>query len=163
MLRRSSTGGAIRAMAETAVPFRVLPDLSESTREFWTAGASGKLCFQHCEACGVIQHPPSPICFQCHAKRLAWKPVSGRATVATFTVNYQPWMPGPPLPWIIAIVEIEEDPKVRLTTGLVKLAPEAVSIGMPVRVCFEHHADPDGDVWIPFFEPDPARAVQGGR
>ena len=27
-------------------------------------------------------------------------------------------------------------------------------IGMAVRVVFEHHADPDGDVWLPLFEPD---------
>jgi hypothetical protein len=27
---------------------------------------------------------------------------------------------------------------------------------MPVRVVFEHHPDPDGDVWIPLFEPDGA-------
>ena len=24
---------------------------------------------------------------------------------------------------------------------------------MPVRVTFEHHPDPDGDVYIPLFEP----------
>jgi len=37
---------------------------------------------------------------------------------------------------------------------LVNLDPDAVVIGMPVRVTFEHHPDPDGDVWIPLFEPD---------
>ncbi len=150
-------------MAQASVPFRVLPDLSESTREFWTGGAHGELRFQHCDACGVIQHPPSPICFACHSKRLAWKPVSGRATVASFTINHQPWMPGPPLPWIIAIVEIEEDPKVRLTANLVNIAVEQVAIDLPVRAIFEHHPDPEGDVWIPLFEPDPARVRSGAR
>jgi uncharacterized OB-fold protein len=149
-------------MAQPEVPFRVLPDLSEPTREFWTGGARGELCFLHCEDCGVIIHPPSPICFQDHSKRLAWRAVSGRATVASYTLNYQPWMPGPPLPWIIAIVEIEEDPRVRLTTNLVNVAPERVEIGMPVRALFEHHPDPDGDVWIPLFEPDP-RPAPGRR
>ncbi len=150
-------------MAEASVPFRVLPDLSESTREFWTAGARGELRFLHCLDCGVILHPPTPICFQCRSKRLAWKPVSGRAAVASYTINHQPWMPGPPLPWIIAIVEIEEDPKVRLTTNLVGIAPAEVSIGLPVRVCFEHHASPEGDVWLPLFEPDPSRRRPGAR
>jgi hypothetical protein len=32
-----------------------------------------------------------------------------------------------------------------------------VRIGMPLRVRFEHHADPQGDVWLPLFEPDPTR------
>jgi uncharacterized OB-fold protein len=73
--------------------------------------------------------------------------------VATFTVNHQPWMPGPELPYVVAIVEIDEDPTVRLTTNIVGCAPEEVQIGMPVRVAFEHHPDPDGDVWLPLFTP----------
>ena len=79
--------------------------------------------------------------------------VSGRATLATFSVNHQPWMPGPELPYIVAIVEIVEQPSVRLTTNLVNCAPDA-RIEMPVRVTFEHHPDPDGDIYIPLFEPD---------
>jgi uncharacterized OB-fold protein len=65
-------------------------------------------------------------------------------------------MPGPELPYVVAIVEIEEDPSVRLTTNIVNIEPGDVRIGMPVRAVFEHHADDDeGDVWIPLFEPDP--------
>ena len=79
--------------------------------------------------------------------------VSGRATVATFTVNYQPWMPGPDLPYVVAIVEIEEQPSVRLTTNIVNCPPEDVHIGMKVQVVFEHRDDGDEDVWIPQFEP----------
>jgi uncharacterized OB-fold protein len=66
-------------------------------------------------------------------------------------------MPGPELPYVVAIVEIEEDPSVRLTTNIVNVEPRDVWIGMPVRVVFEHHADDAGDVWIPLFEPDPER------
>jgi uncharacterized OB-fold protein len=58
---------------------------------------------------------------------------------------------------VVAIVEIEEDPCVRLTTNIVNIEPRDVRIGMPVRVVFEHHADEAGDVWIPLFEPDPER------
>jgi uncharacterized OB-fold protein len=83
--------------------------------------------------------------------------VSGRARIATFTVNHQPWMPGPALPYVVAIVEIDEQPDVRLMTNVVGCPPEAVRIGMPVRVVFEHHPDPDGDVWLPLFEPDAGR------
>ena len=100
-------------------------------------------------------HPPAPVCPRDWGADLAWTPVSGRARVATFTVNHQAWMPGPPLPYVVAIVEIEEQPDVRLMTNVVGCAPEDVRIGMPVRVAFEHHPDPGGDVWIPLFEPDP--------
>jgi uncharacterized OB-fold protein len=59
------------------------------------------------------------------------------------------------LPYIVAIVEIVEQPSVRLTTNLVNCAPDDARIEMPVRVTFEHHPDPDGDVYIPLFEPVP--------
>jgi uncharacterized OB-fold protein len=139
-----------------AQPFRLLPDLSDRNRRFWTSGGDGRLELLCCEECGHFVHPPAPICPRDYSKRLAWKPVSGRATVATFTVNHQPWMPGPELPYVVAIVELAEQPSVRLTTNIVGCAPDAVRIGMPVRVVFEHHPDPGGeDVWLPLFEPDP--------
>ena len=141
-------------MADVDVPFRILPNLNERNRDFWTAGARGELRFWRCQDCGFYIHPPSPICPQCRSKRMKTEAVSGKATVATFTVNYQPWMPGPELPYIVAIVEIAEQPSVRLTTNLVNCAIDDVHIGMPVRVSFEHHPDPDGDVYLPLFEPE---------
>ena len=75
--------------------------------------------------------------------------MSGRARVATFTVNHQPWYPGMDPPYVIAIVEIEEQADVRLMTNIVSCDVEDVKIGMPVTVRFEHQ----DDVWIPLFEP----------
>lgn len=146
------------AMSATEVPFRILPRLDDRNRHFWTGGAQGQLRFLRCEECGTLVHPPAPLCPVDHSKHLQPTPVSGRATLATFTVNHQAWMPGPELPYIVAIVEIEEQPSLRLTTNLVGCAPEDARIGMPVRVIFEHHPDAVGDVWIPLFEPDPERA-----
>ena len=65
-------------------------------------------------------------------------------------------MPGPELPYVIAIVELPEQAGLRLTTNVVGCAPEDVRIGMPMRVVFEHHPDPDGDVFIPLFAPESA-------
>jgi hypothetical protein len=135
------------------VPFRILPELTERNRFFWTAGERGELCFLTCNACDQLIHPPQPLCPRCHAKELAPRAVSGRARVHTFTVNHQAWMPGPELPYVVAIVEIEEDPSVRLTTNVVGCTPDSIRIGMPVQVIFEHHADPAGDVWLPLFTP----------
>jgi uncharacterized OB-fold protein len=75
--------------------------------------------------------------------------VSGRATVMTFTLNHQPWVPAPDHPYAIAIVELEEQEGLRLTTNVVNCPAEEVRIGMPVRVVFEQH----DDVWVPLFEP----------
>jgi uncharacterized OB-fold protein len=141
-------------VTDTAVPFRILPRLDDRNRGFWTSGADGVLRFLRCEDCGYWNHPPTPLCPRCHSKRQAYTPVSGRATLHTFTVNHQAWMPGPELPYVIAIVELPEQEGLRLTTNLVNCAVDDVRIGMPVRVTFEHHPDPDGDVYLPMFEPD---------
>ncbi len=137
------------------VPFRILPRLDERNRGFWTGGERGELCFLTCEDCGQRIHPPQPLCPACRSKSLTPRAVSGRGRVHTFTINHQPWMPGPELPFVVAIVEIVEDPTLRLTTNIVGCAPDDVRIGMPVRAVFEHHPDADGDVWLPLFEPDP--------
>lgn len=147
-----------RVADETAVPFRMLPKLDDRNRFFWTSGADGRLRFLRCQDCGFYVHPPTPRCPKCLSKDVVPEPVSGRATVATFTINHQPWMPGPELPYAVAIVEIVEQPEVRLTTNIVGCAPDDVSIGMPVRVVFERHPDEPDDVYLPLFEPDPERA-----
>jgi hypothetical protein len=133
----------------SAPPFRVLPRVTPQNEHFWQGGAEGELRILRCRDCRAWIHPPQPVCPACLRKDLGPEAVSGRATVATFTVNHQAWVPGQGEPYVIAIVELAEDPRVRLTTNLVNCAVEAVRIGMPVRVTFE----PREDVWIPLFEP----------
>ena len=130
-------------------PFRVLPKVTQQNEHFWQGGADGRLHLLCCQSCGRYVHPPSPRCPGCLGRDVAPEAVSGLATVATFTLNHQPWVPAPDHPYCIAIVEIDEDPRVRLTTNIVNCPPEDVTIGMPVRVVFEQHED----VYIPLFEP----------
>jgi len=131
-------------------PFRVLPRVDDSNEFFWTSGKDGKLRFLRCQDDGTYVHPPAPICPVCLSRNLAPEPVSGRATVATYTINHQPWYPGLDPPYVVAIVEIEEQPSVRFMTNIVGCPPGDVQIGMPVEVTFEQYAD---DVWLPFFAP----------
>ena len=140
-------------MTEEAVPFRILPELTDRTAPFWQGGETGELRFHRCGPCGMRVHPPVPVCPACGSHEGAPQVVSGRARVVTFTTNYQAWMPGPELPYVVAIVEIVEDPRIRLTTNIIGCQPQDVRIGMPVAVVFEHHPDPGGDIWIPLFTP----------
>jgi uncharacterized OB-fold protein len=135
-------------------PFRILPKLTDENRDFWTGGTNGELRFWRCQDCGYYIHPPQPLCPQCHSKNMATEPVSGKATLASYTINHQAWMPGPELPFVVAIVELLEQRALRLTTNLVNCPHDEIRVGMPVRVIFEHHPDPEGDVYIPLFEPD---------
>ena len=134
-------------MSET--PFRLQPLVTDENRHYWEGGGEGELRFLRCEACETFVHPPAPVCPSCLGRELTPAAVSGRATVHTFTVNHQPWIPGFDPPYVVAIVEIEEQPDVRLMTNIVGCPPEAVYIGMAVAVEFEEHED----VWIPVFAP----------
>jgi uncharacterized protein len=133
--------------------FRILPRVTDANRFFWQGGERGELTFLRCGKCGVYVHPPSPVCPVDHGKDLHPEAVSGRGTVASFTVNHQAWLPGMALPYVIALVEIEEQPGLRLQTNIVGCEPGDVRIGMPVEVVFEHREDAQGDVWIPLFQP----------
>ena len=132
-----------------AQPFRVLPRVTPETEHFWTGGRDGELRFLRCTADGEYVHPPAPVCPRCLSRSLVVEAVSGRATVATYTINHQPWYPGLDPPYVIAIVEMEEQPSVRLMTNIVGCPVEDVHVGMPVQVTFEQY----DDVWLPFFAP----------
>ncbi|HTY18073.1 MAG TPA: OB-fold domain-containing protein [Myxococcota bacterium] len=130
-------------------PFRVLPQVGAGNEHFWTGGAQGELRLLRCAACRHWIHPPAPICPRCLSRDVRPEAASGRARLATYTVNHQPWIPGFPPPYVIAIVELEEQPGLRLTTNVVDCAVPELRIGMPLRVVFEQH----DDVWIPLFAP----------
>jgi acetyl-CoA acetyltransferase/uncharacterized OB-fold protein len=131
------------------VPDRPLPALSPENEAFWTSGADGTLRLPRCRECQVLLHPSMVVCPGCHHDQPEMVAVSGRATVLGYTVNHQQWLPGYPPPYVIAVVAVDEDPAVRLTTNIVNAAPEDVHVGMVVEVVFEQH----DDVWVPLFQP----------
>ncbi len=137
-------------MTASGPPFRLLPRTDGDSGFFWTSGADGLLRFLHCDACRTIVHPPAPCCPACLSPDVAPRPVSGRGTVHSFTVNHQQWIPGAE-PYVVALVAIEEQPDVRLTTNLVGVGDDEVHIGMPVEVTFEQHEE----VYLPLFRPVP--------
>jgi uncharacterized OB-fold protein len=63
--------------------------------------------------------------------------VTGRGRVYSFTVNYQPWMPGLEVPYAIVLVEFDDHPGVRVTGRLRGCSPEEAAIGMEVEIGFE--------------------------
>jgi acetyl-CoA acetyltransferase/uncharacterized OB-fold protein len=136
-------------MAEMRLP---LPALEPESERFWRACREGRLEITRCTACAWYVHPPRPVCPRCGGREVAWEPVSGRATVVSYTVNHQRWMPGMDVPYTIGLVELIEQADLRLTTNIVGCAPDAVTIGMPVRVTFQPASD---EIALPLFVPDP--------
>lgn len=130
----------------------MLPKLTDHNRAFWTGGADGQLHVAWCERCRRWVQPPAADCPGCEGA-LVIRPVSGSGTVFTYTVNYQPYMPNVPVPYVIAIVELEEQTDLRIATNIVDCEPDSVRIGLPVEVRFERH-DVDGEtVYFPVFAP----------
>lgn len=127
--------------------FRVPPALDDTNRFFWTSGADGRLRFLRCQACGYYLHPPTPWCPECASNDLAPEAVSGRGVVHSFTVNHQPW-DGDATPYVVALVELDEQTGLRLTSNIVHCDVDDVAIDLPARVVFERR----GDVFFPLFE-----------
>ena len=126
-----------------------IPQINDENRAFWTGGADGELRFERCQACGYYLHPPSPRCPKCWSDGIASEAVSGRGTVYTYTINRQQWMPGLEVPFVLAVVELDEQPGLRLMTNIVDCPVDEVEIGMPVEVTFVQRSD----AFVPLFRP----------
>lgn len=128
---------------------RTLPVIDRDNEAYWTWGRDGKLAIYRCAGCEYFVHPPVPFCPECESRDVAPQAVSGRGRIVTFTVNHKAWVPGLPVPYILALVAIEEQDDVRLACNLVDCAAEDINFNMPVEVLFEQAED----IWIPLFRP----------
>lgn len=137
-------------MVSTDGVFRPLPRLEGLAGEFWRSGADGTLRVLRCGTCRTWVHPPQPVCPGCLGRAVAFEPTSGRGRVYSFTVNEHPWNPTVPLPYVIAVVELDEQPGLRITSNVVGCDADEVVIGMPVCVRFVE----DDGVYLPMFEPE---------
>jgi uncharacterized protein len=126
-----------------------LPALSYENTAFWTGGAEGLLLIDRCGDCRRWLHPPIPVCNRCGSRNVRAEAASGQATILTYTINRHAWTPGSKVPYPLAIVELDEQAGLRLTTRIVACPVDAVRIGMPVEVVFQQHRD----VWLPLFRP----------
>lgn len=136
-----------------------LPEPLFVTEPYWGSGEDGVLKVQHCRACGALRMPPSAACRECRSSDLDFVEVSGRGVIVGVTVNHQQWLPTMPVPYTLAIVALVEDDRARITTRLVGFDETDARIGQYVQVTFEQVAD---NVWLPLFEPDPARTGEAG-
>ncbi len=132
----------------TGQPRRSFPAISEVNRHFWCGGSDGSLHILRCGACGHWIHPYAARCPSCRSADIAPQPVSGRGRVAGFTVNHQQWQPDFEVPYVVAIVELDEQSDIRLMTNMPRTPIGEVHVGMPVKVYFEQH----GEIFCPLFE-----------
>ena len=128
---------------------RLAPSMTADTQFFWDGAKEHRLLIQRCEGCGTLRHPPRPMCPSCRSLEWDTLEASGRGTVYSFVMPRHPQLPWFDDGYIVALVELEEG--TRLVTNLVDVMPEAVHIGMPVRVRFDEF---DGGLVLPMFAPE---------
>ncbi len=128
-----------------------VPVPDETSAFYWSAAQEGRLAVQRCQNCQAWRYPPAVACPKCQSEALVGTDVSGRGTVYSFTVARQAFDPAfaDDLPYVVALVELEEEPDLRVLTNIVGVDPKEVRVGMAVEVTFEPR---DGAV-IPVFQP----------
>lgn len=124
------------------------PVVSADSAFFWEGTAAGELRVQHCPACGRLRHPPGPMCPACGADKQDWVVAAGQGSVFSYVVHHHPTVPGKQLPFMVALVELDEG--VRMIGELIDVDPAEVRVGMPVEVALTRV---DGELTLPFWRP----------
>jgi uncharacterized OB-fold protein/acyl dehydratase len=121
------------------------PASSKDTKFFWDGVKAHELRIQK-RPDGSLQHPPVPALWQDKDAAIDYVVASGRGTVFSFVVHHAPKVPGRTLPFVIALVELEEG--VRMLGELRNVQPANVEVGMPVRATYIDFPEGDsGPAW----------------
>lgn len=124
------------------------PIVGHDNAFFWEGTSAGELRVQHCPTCGRLRHPPGPMCPSCGADKQDWVVAAGRGTVFSYVVHHHPPVPGKQLPFVVALVELEEG--VRMLGELIDVDPATVHVGMSVQLALTKI---DDELTLPFWRP----------
>ncbi|NNH73464.1 DNA-binding protein [Nocardia uniformis] len=138
--------GAPKAAPTEDLSKRVRPTVSQDTEFFWAGTKLGELRVQK-KPDGTLQHPPVPAIWQDRSEQTDYVVASGRGTVFSFVVHHAPKVPGRALPFVVALIELDEG--VRMLGELRGIDPAEVEVGLPVEVGFEAL---DDDNTVPFWK-----------
>jgi len=145
--------------APSAVPADLDPEAmmrpasSRDTAFFWEGVAAHELRIQR-RPDGTLQHPPVPAVWQDKEKPIDYVVAGGKGSVYSFVVHHAPKVPGRTLPFVIALVELEEG--VRMLGELRNVDHTDVTIGMPVHATYiDFPAGDAGPEWTLYaWEPE---------
>lgn len=119
---------------------RFVPTPTPETQPFWDGCKEGELRLQRCSACAHAYFPPRPFCPKCASRKVEWFRASGRGFLYSYVIHHRP-APGFTPPYSIAVVELEEGP--RMMTNIVECeqTPEALQLDMKVEVVMTKVSD----------------------
>jgi uncharacterized OB-fold protein len=151
--RESEDAGASAVPADLDPEAMMRPAVSRDTAFFWEGVTAHELRIQR-KPDGKLQHPPVPAVWQDREKPIDYVVASGKGTVYSFVVHHAPKVPGRTLPFVIALIELEEG--VRMLGELRNVDHAEVKIGMPVHATYiDFPAGDSGPEWTLYaWEPD---------
>lgn len=128
---------------------RMLPSPSPETQRYWDGCKQHELWLPYCTACQAFFFYPRPFCPTCFGWEIEWRQASGRARLYTYAIQYRPQAPGFEPPYVTAIVQLDEGP--RLLTNLVEVEPDPsqITCDMAVEVTFQDF----DEISLPVFRP----------
>ncbi len=138
--------------AMTAEPYRKpIPVPTPETQPYWDKAREHELWIQRCLACAHVFFYPRRHCPQCLSGNLEWFKASGRGTLYSYVINHRP-APGfeDEAPYAIAIVQMEEGPRMMTNIVGIENTPENLVLDMALEVTFD---DVLPDVTIPKWKP----------
>lgn len=132
---------------------RPLPTIYPETRFYWDGAAQGKLLLNHCTPCDAAYFPPRPFCPTCGSRDVGIIEASGKGRLYSYVISAIP-APGYEAPFVVAVVELDEGPRMVSNLFDCSADPEVLELDMPLEVTFEDR----GEVTVPQFRPagDPA-------
>lgn len=128
---------------------RPLPKPTPETAPYWEAAKNHELHIQRCDDCAHAYFPPRNFCPGCGSRNVSWFRTSGRGTLYSYTISHLP-APGFANPYAIAVVELEEGPRLMANIADCPPTPEALQLDMPLEVTFEKQTD---EITLPMFRP----------
>ena len=120
-----------------------LPLLTAFNREWFT---SGTLAIQSCARCSTLQHPPEEVCRNCGEMTFGTHVLAPTGTISSHTVvHYAPSraLEGS-VPYVVVLVSLDDEPRLRVVGNLLDAAPPDVQIGAPVTCEWTSYAGDDG-------------------
>ena len=133
---------------ERPIPQPITPE----SKPYWDGMKEGKLMLPKCQDCGKVHFYPRVFCPHCHSKNLTWVQGSGKGKLYSFEILYRPFnraVKVPP-PYVLAMIELEEGPRMLSNLVNVEPDPKVIKCDMPVEMVFSKLTD---DVTIPLFQP----------
>jgi uncharacterized OB-fold protein len=104
---------------------------------YWEGIDRGELVIPRCRQCGHWFFYPRLHCPSCGSADIAWEVASGRGTLYSYVINRLP-APGweDRAPYVIAIVELAEGPRMLTNIFDVDPVPEQLPLGLTLRAAF---------------------------